>query len=151
VNTSGKPVHPEAYCLMKYASKDGAEVEWIWNSRDGVTPFVVWSKKGIELQHVQWEFDVRIPNYQPLAGERVFVSVTLGHAELLAKTLVDSHWADEDYPISNQFSSKEEAYEVFTKQYYGDGNQPTVISAAEWQPPHPRPAKNPPRWGGRFA
>ena len=58
---------------MKYASLDGKEVEWIWNSRDGVSPFIVRSKSGKEMNHTQWEYDVRILNYRPLEGERVFV------------------------------------------------------------------------------
>lgn len=68
--------HREAYCLMKYATSDGKEVEWIWNSRDGVTPFVVRSKSGREMTHVQWMYDVRIKGYIPLEGERVFVDAT---------------------------------------------------------------------------
>jgi hypothetical protein len=69
--------HREAYCLMKYASRCGTVVEWIWNSRDGVTPFIVTSRCGKEMSHVQWAFDVRIRNYKPLPGERIFVDATL--------------------------------------------------------------------------
>jgi hypothetical protein len=61
---------------MKYASQDGTVVEWIWNSRDGVTPFVVKSRCGKEMTHVQWNFDIRIRSYTPLPGERVFVDAT---------------------------------------------------------------------------
>jgi hypothetical protein len=69
--------HKEAFCLLKYASNDGQIVEWIWNSRDGVTPFGVMSRCGTkELRHVQWRFDVRIVNYEPLPGERIFVDAT---------------------------------------------------------------------------
>lgn len=68
--------HREAFCLMKYATEDGSEVEWLWNSRDGVTPFCVMSNSGKPMQHVQWEYDIKIPNYQPYPTERVFVDAT---------------------------------------------------------------------------
>lgn len=68
--------HREAYCLMKYASDGGQVVEWIWNSRDGVTPFIVRSRCGKEMRHVQWVYDIRIIDYYPLPGERIFVDAT---------------------------------------------------------------------------
>lgn len=65
----------EAFCLMRYASADGEIVEWIWNSRDGVTPFTVRSRDGsAELTHIDWQHDIRNPYYRPRPGERVFVN-----------------------------------------------------------------------------
>lgn len=130
---NGGYLYKEAFNLMKYATKDGSEVEWIWNSRDGVTPFVVHSRSGAEMSHVQWQFDVRIPNYQPLSGERVFVDVTPGYAELMARQRVDAWWEHPNYPMSMTFESKEAAVEALAKDYLGDGDRPTVIEAAEWE------------------
>jgi hypothetical protein len=110
----GGYLHNEAFCLMKYATKDGAEVEWIWNSRDGVTPFVVHSRSGQEMSHVQWQFDRRLPNYEPLAGERVFVDMS------------------PEYPMSRAYEDKGEAVRAMTAEYLGDGDRPTLIEAAEW-------------------
>lgn len=42
--------HPEAFCVMQYFDDDG-NVEFIWNSRDGVTPFVIISRQGLEAMH----------------------------------------------------------------------------------------------------
>jgi hypothetical protein len=128
----GGYLHNEAFCLMKYATKDGAEVEWIWNSRDGVTPFVVHSRSGQEMSHVQWQFDRRLPNYEPLAGERVFVDVSPGYAELLAHQRVDEWWEHPEYPMSRAYEDKGEAVRAMTAEYLGDGDRPTLIEAAEW-------------------
>jgi hypothetical protein len=130
---NGGYLHREALCLMKYATRDGSEVEWIWNSRDGVTPFVVHSRSGQEMSHVQWQFDVRVPNYQPLLGERIFVDITPGYAELLAHQKVDLYWSDPDYPMSQAYETKAEAVEAMTSDLLGDGDRPTLIEVAEWQ------------------
>lgn len=61
---------------MKYATDDGSVVEWIWNSRDGVTPFCVTSRCGKLMSHVQWKYDIRILDYKPLPGERIFIDAT---------------------------------------------------------------------------
>lgn len=80
--------HVEALCLMKYAAvkievdgfKQGrvtvgtaTEIEWIWNSRDGVTPFIIQAFTGAEMKHVDWHEDAFLPNYVPLVGSRAFV------------------------------------------------------------------------------
>jgi hypothetical protein len=126
-------IRHEAFNLMKYATKDGTEVEWIWNSRDGVTPFVVHSRSGAEMSHVQWQFDVRIPNYQPLPGERIFVDMTDGYADLLARQRVDEWWDHPDYPMRDAFPDKTTAVATLAKDYLGDGDRPTLIDAAEWK------------------
>lgn len=61
---------------MTYRSDDGTQEEVIWNSRDGVTPFVITSRSGKEMSHVDWRSDQCIPNYKPQVGERVFVDLT---------------------------------------------------------------------------
>ena len=33
--------HAEAYCLMKYKCEKCGKTEILWNSRDGVTPFMI--------------------------------------------------------------------------------------------------------------
>lgn len=81
--------HAEAFMLMKYATrKDGPGpdpiVERIWNSRDGVTPFVVRSTDGREMQHVDWRNDVYAPHHPHTGlkvGDRIFVDMTREAAE----------------------------------------------------------------------
>ncbi len=67
--------HKEAFCLMKYQSGDSLVVEWIWNSRDGVTPFIV--KHGSEeLEHVDFLSDRCVPDHLPKVGDRIFIDLT---------------------------------------------------------------------------
>lgn len=135
--------HAEAFRLMKYASKDGSEVEWIWNSRDGVTPFIVHSRSGTEIHHVDWHLDFRLPNYNPLPGERIFVNMTDGMADLLARSFVEKNWEE----LQSLGLTKDEVIKIQFEAYYGDGDRPALISAAEWKPP----AQTRRVYGGRFA
>lgn len=130
---NGGYLHKEAYCLMKYASRDGSEVEWIWNSRDGVTPFGIHSRSGAEMSHVQWQFDIRIPNYQPLPGERIFVDMTDGQADLMARSNVAAWWDHDEYPMRDAYPDQETAIAALAKDYLGDGDRPSLIDAAEWR------------------
>jgi len=57
---------------MTYRSDDGSETEQIWNSRDGVTPFVIRSRSGKEMTHVNWQHDKPIPNHRLKHGDRFF-------------------------------------------------------------------------------
>lgn len=65
----------EAFCLMKYRDTLGNE-EWIWNSRDGITPFCVTSKLGMPADHVEFSRDRYLPNHVPNVGDRIFVNLT---------------------------------------------------------------------------
>lgn len=127
-------VQAEAFCLMLYRDTAGNE-EWIWNSRDGVTPFIVTSKGGLESQHVEWYRDRYAPNHKPKPGERIFVNQTFETALPEARKYVDAYWENPDMPMSTHpfFAemSKEAAAEHFAKSWVGDGNQPTVVEAVE--------------------
>ncbi|SMC32682.1 hypothetical protein SAMN06297251_10169 [Fulvimarina manganoxydans] len=80
-------VFGEAFCLMKYREPvEGGRVEWIWNSRDGITPFCVLDpeqagrspregEKPILWQHIDWKEDVCVPNWIPAVGSRVFANI----------------------------------------------------------------------------
>lgn len=73
-DTKLKYNHTEAFCVMKYASRDGREVEYLWNSRDGVTPYIVIARDGVtELRHVDWNLDCQEPDRIPEVGERIFI------------------------------------------------------------------------------
>lgn len=72
--------HPEAFALMEYGCEECGKVEIIWNSRDGVTPFMVGCPfcQGT-MQHINWSHDRFTPNYIPPIGSRVFFSCTNIH------------------------------------------------------------------------
>lgn len=116
--------HVEAYCLMKYQAIDGSEVEWIWNSRDGVTPFCVRSRSGKEMRHVDWRLDRYLPNYRPVAGERIFVDLPPAVAREDAERKVEAYWDDPAYPINTPdmpWRTREEAVEYLAKSALNDG------------------------------
>lgn len=146
----------EAFFLMKYANKDESIVEWIWNSRDGVTPFGVtakdappcnpvgmkqWADK-FQLHHVQWQFDVLLPHYLPLASERVFVTLTLERAMNNRRAYVDRWWTvdiGDGLTMALQYGDKEIAINQLAThdvRQFG-GQQPDVITGAEYRILHP--------------
>jgi hypothetical protein len=53
--------HPEAFQLMGYTAK-GAQALWIWNSRDGVTPFG-FSLDGVDYRHAMHSY---APSYSAI-------------------------------------------------------------------------------------
>lgn len=67
--------HREAFCLMRYEPKDGSSVVWIWNSRDGVTPFGT-TIDGVEHLHVRWAEDIYMPIYTPADDDWVWADVS---------------------------------------------------------------------------
>jgi len=62
--------HVEAFKLMQYADKLG-NVEILWNSRDGVTPFGITSRAGREMFHINWQQDRYVPDHIPNVGDRI--------------------------------------------------------------------------------
>ena len=92
--------HVEAFCVMTYHCEDCGQREEIWNSRDGVTPFMAGpcrrlhsartSPCGGSMQHIAWERDMYEPNYQPKAGERVWRDGTLDMMRDIMRRRVES-------------------------------------------------------------
>jgi hypothetical protein len=125
--------HAEAFCLMKYAARDGSEVEWLWNSRDGVTPFGIMNRaRTQELFHTEWGLDRRVPFYQPLSSERIFVDLTPERAEHFARKRIERYWDDVEYPMSRTFESQEQALAELVKGMLQPG-APDVIEARDWR------------------
>lgn len=77
--------HCEAYCCMTYKCDKCNEEERIWNSRDGVTPFIIRCKCGGEMQHINFAKDERILNRVPEDEERVFSTMTYKDKKRMAK------------------------------------------------------------------
>lgn len=75
--------HAEAFCLMRYESDDHKTIEYIWNSRDGVTPFCVMAKDNkTMMSHTNWQCDECRPDHQPKTGDRIFIDMTECKAEI---------------------------------------------------------------------
>ncbi len=133
MTTGQQYVHKEAFCLMKYQTEDGSETEWIWNSRDGVTPFVVMSRSGRKMRHVEWARDRQIPEYLPLPGMRIFADLTPERARMIAEKTVardwDRDWDDAEYPMRAQWPTKDAAVADIAADLLRQPGTPDLIEA----------------------
>ena len=106
--------HREAFAIMKYAAEDGSEVEWIWNSRDGVTPSYVSNRAGDKiLKHVDWHLDRCIFDYRPMPCERIFVDLSPQKARQKAECFIKDLWDSNDdcSYVREKYDTKEDAVE----------------------------------------
>lgn len=129
-----KHLHAEAFALMTYATEDGKELEAIWNSRDGVTPFYITSRSGQPMHHVDWHKDVYNPNHQPRPGDRVFVDLTADALRESVTRRVDEYWDHPDYPMSRTFESRGAAIDALAVDV--QPGEPMLIEVGPdgWQP-----------------
>lgn len=97
--TAATHAHREAFCHMLYRADDGSEEEWIWNSRDGVTPFVVTLRSGKPARHVEWNRDRYDPEHVPQPGERIFVDLVPEKAIERRRAFVERWWDDPAMPM----------------------------------------------------
>lgn len=125
--TNKKYIHGEAFCLMKYQTDDGTETEMLWNSRDGVTPFMLLSKTGKQMKHVDWRNDKLAVDFKPPSGMRVFVNATLELVTPELNKYVDKIWDDEKYPASKQWTTKQECFDALLPDWLQNGEAPWVI------------------------
>jgi hypothetical protein len=123
--------HGEAFCLMTYRTKTGKAEEVIWNSRDGVTPFIIYSLDGQQLEHVEWQRDRCVPTFIPPIGSRAFITQTREGARAAAERIVLRKWGDADWVAGYGFTSREHAVERLAHTLYGAGDQPAIIVVDE--------------------
>jgi hypothetical protein len=123
--------HAEAFTLMTYVSDDGTETERVWNSRDGVTPFVITLRSGKTATHRDWAADEYLPNYVPPAGSRVFVDLTPELARKSAAANVARWRADAILAASLSELGATEAEQVdrMTSIYLRQPGGPTLVDA----------------------
>lgn len=90
--------HKEAFCLMEYRDDVTGESEYLWNSRDGVTPFGIQSRRGNQSFHVNFQLDRRRVDFKPSKGMRIFVDARPDHAHIInsARAYVDKYWGASD-------------------------------------------------------
>lgn len=84
-------LRPDAFVLMRYRADDG-EVEQVWNSRDGETPYTITLRSGKSATHVDWSTMVARPAFVPPPGTRVFVDLTEEIAARNAAAYVGRIW-----------------------------------------------------------
>lgn len=121
--------YAEAYCIMKYRSDDGTEEEWIWNSRDGVTPFVVTLRSGKQAKHVDWHEDTCAPHYKPLVGSRMFVDLTRERSLEIARANAKRYWSEEamSYNPQTEYASQEDLAKALAASYLQREGTPDLV------------------------
>lgn len=124
--------HVEAFCLMKYRADDGEE-EILWNSRDGVTPFMIRLRSGKEASHVEWHLDKYAPDYIPPVGSRIFADLTEEKAREMVRERVEELWNHSEYPAHAYFESKKDFEEALTRDMLRavQDHSPVVIEVRE--------------------
>ena len=128
----------EAFMVMRYEGAGGRR-EWIWNSRDAVTPFIVHSVDDppVEMNHGNWHLDRYEPAFVPPVGSRVFVDLSEEIARPKAIAYVDRYWDDPKMPMSQypELASlgKEGAVEHFVRGWVAawGGHSPHVAVVTE--------------------
>jgi hypothetical protein len=113
--------HAEAFCLMVYVAEDG-DAELIWNSRDGVTPFVITLRNGKPAQHMM-RLARRALDFQPAPGMRVFVDLPPERAREAAEAAVERFWDDAELgpQAREQFGTREAMAEQLAAGYLQPG------------------------------
>lgn len=123
--------HVEAFNLMKYLSDDGTEEEIIWNSRDGVTPFVVSLRSGKSATHVDWVRDVYSPDFDPPVGSRVFVDLTLEAARRYAEKRTEQYWRTNAFGCRQMYKTKDQMVDALVTETLDRPGAPDLIEVTE--------------------
>lgn len=117
--------HAEAYCIMSYRCNACQSVEKLWNSRDGVTPFIIGcAQDGCdgEAQHIHWASDKRAVDHIPEIGDRIFIDLSEEQALEIAKRRIEGT----DFPIPEQYDSAEEFATELADSIYNGGIEPDI-------------------------
>lgn len=124
--------HAEAFCLMQYSDDSGQVLRYIWNSRDGVTPFgCADPATGAELKHINWRLDSYQPDRIPAVGDLIWVDLNPERALQLAERQVEHWWDDEHFPMREQFASKLDAARMLVQSYFEHGTPPDLVTVTE--------------------
>ena len=120
--------HNEAFCLMRYGSDDGTEIEVLWNSRDGVTPFMIGSRltEGM-LRHIDWREDKCRPDFTPHKGMRIFVNATKELVTPKLNEYVQEIWNHKEYPAKDHWDSKQECFDALLLDWLHNGEAPWIV------------------------
>lgn len=117
-----------AYCLMAYQCSEGHK-EIIWNSRDGVTPFIIRCRKCTNnSQHVEWENDTYVPDHKPKKGDRVFIDLIVKNATKYRHAYVKKWWNTD---MDRIFGSKENAIDKLVKNDLDEFSPPPDLIEVE--------------------
>lgn len=124
----------EAFCVMNYKCEECGKIEYIWNSRDGVTPFTTSSLCCTDKisSHVNWNEDYRA-EFPGRSVTRVFIDCTKEDAVEFANKYWDKYGERlmEAYEHLAEMG-KEEFICRKIESVYGNGTNPKIISVEEY-------------------
>jgi len=121
--------HIEAYRFIWYVgmNNEGKKITKIlWNSRDGIVPLLIYNKNGRHILGGAKLGNKKV-NHVLKKSELYIASMTKERAKYLVKRLVSGRWNHPIHPLSKQYESKKIAIFLLFKDYYGEGNNPTVL------------------------
>lgn len=97
--------HDEAFCLMWYRCTCGHK-ERIWNSRDGVTPFMLTcpSCNKPSMQHVDWNQDVYTPDHKLSRYQKFWRDGTPDEAEAIMRRRIEAF--RDKYPVDAEYEKE---------------------------------------------
>ena len=113
-------LHKEAFHLMWYECEKCKCRERLWNSRDGVTPFMLNCTicSGL-MQHIAWRSDEYAPNFMPAKGQRVFIDTPKDIFALYMKARVQEYWdhPDPNVRMRDRYENKDEIFKGLMTSY----------------------------------
>lgn len=119
--------------LMQYQCEKCGNVEIVWNSRDGVTPFIIGCVQRNcdgQAKHARWGEDQYAPDHRPPIGSRMFVDLIEERARQLAAKTARRYW--ETYPPSReQFATVDDLAAMLARESIADiAGKPDLIVVA---------------------
>lgn len=119
---------------MKYKCQSCGEIEELYNSRAGVTPFIVSCLKcGGQSQHMPQSLaeDIYDPEYIPKPGQRVFFSMPLELAQIFARRNLELFEKSAHTPPAAGTAERKELYARLVNNYYHNGEAPCIFTMPE--------------------
>ncbi len=115
--------HAEAFCLMQYECQTCRTIETLWNSRDGVTPFIIACKTlcGGEMHHLNFGADLCVPDFYPEPGRRVFIDFPDHFREVFKKRQIRNQWDAKNHPMKERWKTRAEALGALMEDDTPDG------------------------------
>lgn len=113
--------HREAFCHMIYQCLKCGTQRVIWNSRDGVTPFMLQCQADSDcdgsMQHREWQRDLYDPDYRLKEGNLYWRDMSDDEKLEFATEAVNNNWEHREFQMRRMFKAKEQAIKHFMSQY----------------------------------
>lgn len=130
---STKYNHKEAFCLMTYLCPKCGHREVLWNSRDGVTPFMIPCSKceSHEMAHINFYHDLPAPNHVPKVGQRIFTDLTVERAKFYAERQFNHIIEKRPDFLAERNTTQQKWTDNIAADFYGDGRSPDIVTVVE--------------------